>query len=188
MTCAHCGRESIEGSTFCSHCGQPFSGSQPADPAPLPPAPPVHVAPSAPGYAGFWRRLAAYLVDYIVVIVGIFLFFFVLGMAVTIASGGRDPNEKIFEVLGYLIGLPAVWLYFALCESSSWQATLGKRALGIKVTDVNGQPVSFARATGRYFGKIISGLLLFAGFIMIAFTERKQGLHDLMADCLVVRR
>lgn len=186
MTCLHCGRESIDGSTFCSHCGQPFSASPAvAPPVPVPPAPP---APGAPAYAGFWRRLAAYLLDYIIFIAGVFVFFFALVLAVMIAGGGKEPDERIFGVLGYIIGIPAFWLYFALSESSRWQATLGKKALGIKVTDLNGQPISFARATGRHFSKIISAVLLSAGFLMIAFTERKQGLHDLMAGCLVVRR
>ena len=78
------------------------------------------------------------------------------------------------------------WLYYALMESSAKQATLGKMALGIMVTDGQGRRVSFARATGRYFAKIISNIILYIGYIMIAFTVRKQGLHDIIADCLVV--
>ncbi len=73
-------------------------------------------------------------------------------------------------------------------ESSPTQATLGKMALGIKVTDLAGKRVGFGKATGRYFGKIISALILLIGFIMVAFTEKKQGLHDKMAGCLVVNK
>ena len=78
------------------------------------------------------------------------------------------------------------WLYYALMESSSRQATVGKIALGLRVTDLNGERITFLRATGRYFGKIISGMILYIGFIMAAFTEKRQALHDLMAECLVV--
>ena len=77
--------------------------------------------------------------------------------------------------------------YFVGFESSSWQATPGKRALGLIVTDTEGRRISPARAVGRYFGKILSGLILLIGYIMIAFTERKQGLHDFLAGTLVVK-
>jgi uncharacterized RDD family membrane protein YckC len=79
------------------------------------------------------------------------------------------------------------WLYSALQECSSQQATIGKRVLGIKVIDLAGQRISFGRATGRYFGKIISGMIMYIGFIMAGFTDRKQALHDMMAGCLLVR-
>ena len=79
------------------------------------------------------------------------------------------------------------WLYFALLESSSMQGTLGKKALGMIVTDLSGNRIGFGRATGRYFGKILSAIILGIGFIMVAFTERKQGLHDLLANTLVYK-
>jgi uncharacterized RDD family membrane protein YckC len=85
-----------------------------------------------------------------------------------------------------LVILILQWLYYALMESSNKQATLGKLALGIVVTDLSGGRISFGRATGRYFGKIISGLILYIGFIMAGLTEKKQALHDIMASCLVV--
>jgi uncharacterized RDD family membrane protein YckC len=73
-------------------------------------------------------------------------------------------------------------------ESSKFQGTLGKMALGIIVTDMEGRRVSFGKATGRYFGKIVSTIILFAGLIMIAFTEKKQGLHDMLANSLVITK
>jgi uncharacterized RDD family membrane protein YckC len=82
----------------------------------------------------------------------------------------------------------AGWLYFALMESSNKGATLGKMALSLRVTGMNGEKISFAKATGRYFGKIISGMILCIGYIMAGFTEKKQALHDMMAGCLVVRK
>jgi uncharacterized RDD family membrane protein YckC len=80
------------------------------------------------------------------------------------------------------------WLYFAAMESSSKQATLGKMAVGLYVTDMDGNRISFGRATGRYFGRIISGLILCIGYFMAGFTEKKQTLHDMMAGCLVLSK
>lgn len=98
----------------------------------------------------------------------------------------RDPDQQttVYTPISTLIN----WLYFALMESSGRQATLGKMALGIVVTDLNGDKIGFGRATGRYFAKILSGLILFIGFIMVAFTQKKQGLHDMIAGTLVVKR
>jgi uncharacterized RDD family membrane protein YckC len=79
------------------------------------------------------------------------------------------------------------WIYEAWMTSSDRQATVGKMAVGLKVTDLNGQRISFARATGRHFAKILSAMVLFIGYIMAAFTERKQGLHDILAGTLVVK-
>ena len=82
----------------------------------------------------------------------------------------------------------AGWLYFALMESSSKQATLGKMMIGVIVTDTDGNRISFGRASGRFFGKIVSWITLLIGYRMAAFTKRKQALHDIMAGCLVIRK
>ena len=141
-------------------------------------------------YAGFWKRLAAWFLDLVILVV---LAFGVGVLFATIAS--VDPAEletghraAEMNAIFNLIAIVLWWIYYATMESSSKQATLGKLALGIKVTDMQGQRISFARASGRHFAKYISGLLLGIGFLMIAFSERKQGLHDMMADCLVVNR
>jgi len=84
--------------------------------------------------------------------------------------------------------LVLVWLYFAMMESSVYQATLGKMALGLQVTDRQGNRIGFARASGRFFGKIVSGMILLIGYMMAGWTERKQALHDMLADTLVVRK
>ena len=87
-----------------------------------------------------------------------------------------------------LLALMLSWIYYASLESSAWQATLGKKILGLKVTDLAGNRISFGRASGRFFGKILSGMIIGIGFLMAGFTERKQALHDILAGCLVLRQ
>ncbi len=130
-------------------------------------------------YAGFWRRFAALIIDYLVISVGGFVLGFVWG----IVAG--DDGAAL--VLLQLIATAGGFLYFALMESSTNQATVGKMALGIKVTDLNGDRISFGRALGRTLAKILSTLILLIGFLMAAFTEKKQGLHDMIASTLVVK-
>ena len=153
--------------------------------------------PPAVRYAGFWRRFVAHLIDQIIVGIASFVVF-IPGLAllgVGIGAGIMEESESavglIFAAIAaYLVAIMFIvigqWLYYALMESSSRQATLGKLALGMVVTDLGGNRVSFGRATGRYFGKILSGMIMCIGYIMAGFTERKQALHDIMASCLVV--
>lgn len=143
--------------------------------------PPLAFAARPLVYAGFWRRLGANLIDVFLFI----LFWVALGVVLAIAAPDADMAST--EAVLNLIGLLVCWVYYANMESGPRQSTFGQRALGLRVCDTQGQPVSFGRASGRYFGKFISTILLFVGFLMIAFTERKQGLHDLMASTLVVR-
>jgi len=134
-------------------------------------------------YAGFWKRFAAAFIDSIILTFGALIVGFTFGVAYAAATAGTAQRA---EFSGYIIGIIMEWLYAAIFESSSKQATLGKMALGIKVTDLGGNPISFGRATGRHFGKIVSTIIFFIGFLMVAFTEKKQGLHDIMSGCLVV--
>ncbi|KPH60678.1 RDD family protein [Novosphingobium aerophilum] len=141
-------------------------------------------------YGGFWWRVLAYFIDYFIVNIGIGILGMFTGFGIgSIMSGGAnaDMAAGLSMLLGAGLGLVCSWLYFAVLESSPWQATVGKLAVGVIVTDMHGNRISFLRATGRYFGKILSGLLLAIGFIMVAFTERKQGLHDVLASTLVYR-
>ena len=145
-------------------------------------------------YAGFWRRFAAAFIDAIVTAIGSVLFgvpVLVLMMLVVIAEGEEpDPVAltAVFEGAAQLLALFFSWMYFALLESSRLQATPGKLAVGIRVTDLAGNRIGFEKATWRYFGKFISALPLLGGFFMAAFTARRQALHDRMAGCLVVTR
>lgn len=124
-------------------------------------------------YAGFLRRAAAYFADSILLILPSILIELALGRE----NGGWSS----------LLQVVMTWLYTAGLESGPMQATLGKRLLGIQVTDLAGNRISFARASGRFFGIFLSTIILGIGLLMAAFTKRKQALHDMMASCLVVR-
>lgn len=148
-----------------------------ANPYMPPPVPFGHIPAASIRYAGFWKRFAARFIDWITML---------LGGAVISALAGTDEGSAAF--VASVMGIIIEWLYYALMESSPTQGTLGKMALGIKVTDLHGNRISFGRATGRYFAKLLSLVVLGIGFLMIAFTEKKQGLHDMIAGCLVVNK
>jgi uncharacterized RDD family membrane protein YckC len=176
----------------------PLAGSTPLMP-PIPP-PPQWIADPQP-YAGFWKRVVAYIVDAFILWIPNLIITNLLGVTAAqmammhaIENANNDP-AVIMAAYGVFWSamLPALgvqtlvtWAYFALCESSAMQATPGKLAMGIRVTDDEGRRISFLRATGRHFGKIISTFTLFIGFMMAGWTERKQALHDMMASTLVV--
>jgi uncharacterized RDD family membrane protein YckC len=120
-------------------------------------------------YAGFWRRFAAYWIDFAVL----------LGLQLVIASGVFNI-APVSSVIG--------WAYFALLESSPARGTLGKVALHLVVGDVHGDPITFRRASARYWLKVLSTLVFGVGWLLAAFTPRKQALHDMLAGCLVLRR
>jgi uncharacterized RDD family membrane protein YckC len=129
-------------------------------------------------YAGFWRRFAAYIIDSILISVVFWLAVLILG---AIADDGG-------VIVAYILGTIGAFVYYAGMESSSNQATVGKIALGIQVTDLQGNRVSFGKALGRNLAKILSALILYIGFIMAAFTAKKQALHDMIAGTLVVKK
>lgn len=149
-------------------------------------------------YASFWRRLVAFMIDSIIVAfpsmilsgVGAALFAPKILSAMN-ANPSPESISALFSAYGFIMVLNVVsalffWLYYAFMESSAKQATLGKMAMGIKVVDEHGQRISFARATGRTFSKIISYTILYFGFFMAAFTKKRQALHDLIATTYVV--
>jgi uncharacterized RDD family membrane protein YckC len=197
--CNKCGAQNAAGAQFCSRCGTPTGPTSGIAPTAVPaPASSYAVAPSYPavaaasgvGYGGFWIRVVAAIIDAIlvrVVVSPIHLVFGGLGLAGMMS--GIHPLG--LAILGGGVTLIATlfgsWLYEAFMESSSYQATLGKMIFGMKVTDLNGNRISFERATGRHFAKWLSAMILFIGYIMVGFTERKQGLHDLLAGTLVRR-
>jgi uncharacterized RDD family membrane protein YckC len=131
-------------------------------------------------YAGFWRRLAAWLIDSMVLgAVQLLIAAFVQLLA---------PNDFQAQAQVLPISIFLGWAYYSLLESSPAQATLGKLALGIVVTDVRGDPISFRRASIRYWAKVLSTLMCMVGWLMAAFTPTKRALHDVLAGTLVLQR
>jgi uncharacterized RDD family membrane protein YckC len=210
--CSKCGSLVEDGVAFCPKCGQPTLSTAAALPASsqgvaFPIATqtvaPIAYAHSSVQYAGFWLRLVAYLIDSAVLGLGFMALFIPFAMMTGLFAAlgqmraGEDPRD-VGAVLGgtFFLGLSTLislsvlgtWLYHAKMESSLWQATLGKKALNLRVTDFNGAPISFARATGRHFAKFITSLIpLGIGYALAGFTERKQAVHDIIASCLVLR-
>ncbi len=192
LNCAKCGAPSPEGSRFCAACGQAVSGisGDEQEDTVRAPAKPAQVRI---GYAGFWLRVAAYLIDNL-------LLGFVLGNVLLRPligkPGGIPANDPWFLFTNtspqvsalLLLFLMGNWVYFSVLESSAWRATIGKKILGLQVVDLAGNRLSFARASGRFFGKIVSSMTLLIGFLIAGFTARKQALHDILAGCLVIRK
>jgi uncharacterized RDD family membrane protein YckC len=132
-------------------------------------------------YASAWKRFGAILIDFFVSLP--------LGFAIGflfVTWVGTSVNPLRLDAQLNAVGMIASWMYFACMESSKLQGTLGKMAFGLKVCDLEGNRVGFLKASGRHWGKWISALLLLIGFLMIFVTKKKQGLHDLMAGCVVL--
>jgi len=187
-----------DGATFCTACGQAFSTAAAMISRPMN----AQVAATARvEYGGFWLRFLAYLIDGAVIIIGIcvvavpLVFLTGLGAYLSQINPEEDWNENGAWVIIPMIfllataSLAVTWLYHALMESSEWQATVGKKVLGLVVTDMEGRRVSFWRATGRHFAKIVTNMVpAFIGYILAGFTEKKQALHDMIAGCLILQR
>jgi len=141
-----------------------------------------YVADGEVVYAGFWKRYAAYTIDTVLIMI-------VFGI-VGAFTGAANPNVTVSDIFGpaYFLQLALMALYFAWMHASSSQATLGKMAVGIKVTDDNGERISLLRGIGRFFATILSSLILGIGYLMAGFTDRKRALHDMVASTLVVDR
>ena len=192
MFCAKCGTVNADQVRFCISCGSPLNPVSAAQ-GPSAVAPAFFQAKSVV-YAGFWRRFVAMIIDSFI--------FAPLILIVILMSGlfgiAMQPTADLEGLAGAIFSIGVVvlmcllfvgyWLYYTAMESSRHQATLGKKALGIIVTDMSGNGISFARANGRFFGKWISGMILNIGYLMAAFTEKKQALHDILASCLVVMK
>jgi len=163
MYCKKCGKETLGDAKFCDGCGQPFEV----------------LTNDSNQYGGFWIRFSAYVIDYVILLIPTLLASFLLR--------ATDPKDTAFVYIDTITTVIIWWVYTAVLQSSDWQATLGKKLLGLKVVDCEGARISFGRATGRYFAGFLSLILLFAGFIMVAFTKKKRALHDKMAGTLVVR-
>lgn len=172
MFCPKCGARNKDDVQFCENCGSIL---------PPPGAPAVGI-PAFVQYAGFWTRVGAYFIDGIILT----LIFIPLWFGLVFISYSYGSNDTFYGIL--FVSFLIQWLYFAGMESSTRQATLGKGAVGIIVTDLNGSRISLGRATVRYFAKYLSSFLFGIGYLMIALTEKKQGLHDMIAGCIIIKK
>ncbi|MBS0226779.1 MAG: RDD family protein [Proteobacteria bacterium] len=141
--------------------------------------------------AGFWKRVAAYIIDGVLLgVVGYAVqlpLLLAIGFNASSLAQGNFGSMTIFGLLlAYLIPIAIQATYYAWFHSSDRQATLGKRAIGIKVTGMQGERISFARGIGRYFAFLLSGFTFGIGYVLAAFTDRKQALHDMIASTYVV--
>jgi uncharacterized RDD family membrane protein YckC len=209
MFCSKCGSAIAANTAFCQACGnavQPALAAAAVAPVGAPPVAaagavsPHWLPPVTRAYAGFWLRFVAHIIDSLLLGVVVMAIIIPLGLLSGLSGFIRSirPNEPpdpalimaFVSSMALLAGLSILgsWLYNAYFESSEWQGTLGKKALNLIVTDMDGNRISFGRASGRFFAKIISGLIpLGIGYILAGFTEKKQALHDMIASCLVLR-
>jgi uncharacterized RDD family membrane protein YckC len=209
--CSKCGAQNSGTGQYCQKCGGALWVAPAAVPAaqmqqvPLQPASvqpgyaapsPAYVAAAASPYGGFWMRFLAYLIDRIIVGIAAAPFLIVLlptiGRIVREAQDQEPSPQLVFSIVAgistYLICVfIGYWLYESLLTASAWQGTIGKRILRLKVTDEQGNRISFGRSTGRFFAKILSHLVMYIGLIMVAFADKKRGLHDMIAGTLVMK-
>jgi uncharacterized RDD family membrane protein YckC len=132
-------------------------------------------------FAGFWRRVGANVIDTTILQAGCFIIVFSLEFS--LVSLGAEKN--LSAVICYIVAIVCIWLYYELFESSKMQGTLGKRACCFVVTDLDGRRISFGRASGRFWGMILSYLTIFIGFFMCGWTKKKQCLHDMISNCVM---
>src|SRR3989442_4616808 len=199
--CTKCGAGLAQGAVFCSVCGQTTGGTPTVAGVPVVSAGGAWPAGPVLPYAGFWLRFVAYIIDGFVLGAGFIAIIVVLAMVTGLGSAvgrihsGEDIGEA-FALLGvafffaaFGIAFVGTWLYFAMMESSSWQGTLGKRALSIEVTRMAGRRGSFWRAAGRHFSKLITKLISFAiRYNLPRITEKKESRPDIIGSCLVLRK
>jgi uncharacterized RDD family membrane protein YckC len=188
MFCTKCGARNQDEASFCSGCG----GQLKAATTKTLQSDPVQNFKTKHSfrYAGFWYRTLAWVIDNVIAMIVTVIIILPLAFSFGASMAGSSTMTEIQsagEVLGNIVGILITWLYFTISESSPWQATLGKKLLGLRVTDEAGNRIGFGRANGRYWSKILSALFLLIGFIMVAFTEKKQGMHDKIAGTLVFK-
>ena len=178
MFCPRCGTWLADEAASCALCGLVIRPGA---------APPAAAAPAAVfeqvSYAGFWRRFWAFLIDVIVTYFPIATVRVLLGLPV---SGSFDPLQPA-AWWSALFEMGIDWLYAAFLISSPWRATLGQAVMDLHVTDLNGDRITFGRATARYLAQILNLVTLGFGVLLQLFTARRQALHDLVSGTVVVR-
>lgn len=186
MNCRECGQDNPDDARYCQHCGSRMDAGEARS------VPREEVGASGPpedrnAYGGFWVRAGAYLLDAVIIGVPQVLAQLVISPETMVPREPGDPMPPA-ELAWFLVNVVVGWLYWAGMHSSQYQATLGKLVFGLRVVDYHGERISFMRATGRHFATILSAMILMIGYIMVAFTRRRQALHDLIAQTVVVRK
>lgn len=165
MFCIKCGEENPAAAQYCHSCGSAISD----------------ISNMPEQYAGFWQRFAAVFID------GLILYFISIPIVIVVAlMGSSSQTETAAAALLYLVVFAISAVYFAVMESGERGATFGKRLVGIKVADSNGNRISFGRALGRWFSHVFSYLTLYIGFLIQPFTKHKQALHDMVSGTYVM--
>jgi uncharacterized RDD family membrane protein YckC len=180
MFCQACGAPNNNDAQFCRACGSHVALLDAVSGVGVDVPANATAAPESP-VAGFGSRFGAFLIDWLILTGGLIVVMVVL-MVVT----QHTPSESELDGMSRLLGLIAGWFYYAGMESSEHQATVGKRTLGLRVTDLKGERLTFGRASGRFVAKGLSAIPLGIGFLLAAFTRRGQALHDIIASTLVV--
>lgn len=187
--CPSCGEDVLERARYCHVCGEPIHGKRRA---PMIVEKFESVQQTYGDYAPVWRRFLASLIDVsvvlLVVLPGVIAFFWVVELVTGLLGLNRESGRFLAGIAAVLLGLIGDWLYHARMQSSPKQATYGKQFMGLKVTGLGGEAITFAQATGRHFAKFLSTFALLVGFLVAAVTRKKQALHDMVAGTLVVRR
>jgi len=195
QVCTSCGSTRLPYGRYCLFCGDLLSepiakvlvSSQAANP--LDKA--ATVSPAATEYAGFWRRAWAGTMDVALEATGALVITYVIDVVLARVGGMLGYERSISKVaagIAYILVLTiGGWLYCAFAESSSRRATIGKRIMGLQVVTASGGKVSFSQATVRHLMKFLSLFSAGVGFMMAGWTKRRQALHDIPSDCIVIR-
>ena len=189
--CANCGHSRLGDGEFCLFCGDLLTETTSSVPGGMSPSNGASSATDPVEYAGFWRRVWAGSIDVAIEAVGALLLTYLLDVVLSRFGRGFGidrRDSKVYAGVAYILVLSVgSWLYCAWAESSSWQATIGKRLLGLQVTTADGGRTSFGQATIRHLMKFLSLFCATIGFMMSGWTKRRQALHDMPCDCLVIR-
>ena len=192
--CSNCGNPILPDGEFCLYCGDLLAASPGPAPRASPPLnsaePPVQPKATLE-YAGFWLRVWAGSIDValeaLVALLVTFMVDFVMRLT-TPKFGLSSITARYVTGIAFIFVLAiGAWLYCAFSESSSWRATLGKRIVGLQVLTSAGGQLSFGQATVRHFMKFLSLFTATVGFMMAGWTKRRQALHDMPSDCIVVK-
>ncbi len=181
MVCSKCGTQNPDDANFCIGCGARFVGK------------------NDDGFSVFYERFGSFGERFLAIVIDTLILGFagfiigaifggVIGLVLGIMGSSEEAIEEIAGNVGLLLGLTLNWLYFTILESSTWQATFGKKNLSLNVTDLNGNRITFGRANARYWSKFISTIILGIGYIMAAFTEKHQALHDMIGGTFVMKK